>query len=170
MGASLPVYNRVTLQLLRRAYARYSTVVWCVGNWFFGNRDVDKVRPLRDLQPFDERRFLWSHFYPGFVSREMMTEENNAVLVDHAIGCIDFVLAEMPRLKLLFWCLAKRSFNDQGPSQQIPERGLYGAMLKRYASSVLDVLKFHTEANFDQACCRDRSGHPSKAGYATNCQ
>merc|ERR1712083_968450 len=144
--ASLPVHNQVTLQLLRRAYAHYDQVVWCVGNWFFGNLNVDKIRQLEGLPPSDEGNFLWAHFYPGVVSKDLMTAENNALMVDHSIKCVDFVVAEMPRIKLLFWCLAKRTFNWQGKSQQIPANGLYGAMMESYEGNTLDVLRYHDES------------------------
>ena len=36
--ASLPVYNQITLHLLRRAYGAYDQVVWCVSNCFLGIR------------------------------------------------------------------------------------------------------------------------------------
>jgi len=166
--ASLPVYNQVTLRLLRRSYSMYGQVVWCVSNWFFGNKDVGRIQNLENVRSPDDL-FLWSHFYPGIVERQLMTQENNAVLVQHSLRCIDAVVKEMPRLKLLFWCLAKRTFN-KGGSQQIPVSGQYDAVVERYGERVLDVLKYHDRSAFDRKCCRDRSGHPTFEGFRTICQ
>lgn len=164
--ASIPVYNQITLHLLRRAYSSYGQVVWCVSNWFFGNKDVDRLRALRTARASQEL-FLWSDFYAGNVRRELITPENNDLLVDHSLRCIDFILDEMPHIKLLFWCLAKRTFNQQGRSTQIPVHGQYEALLSRYPDHTLDVLKYHDKDSFDRVCCQDRSGHPTLTGYKT---
>ena len=163
--ASLPVYNQITLQLLRQAYNAYGQVVWCVSNWFFGNRDVERLRSLgKDAA---EDLFLWADFSAGNVERDLITPENTDLLVRHSARCIDFVLSEMPRTKLLFWCLAKRTFNKQGRSKQIPLHGQYEAFIKRYQNHSLDVLRYHDKDTFDRVCCQDRSGHPTLLGYQT---
>jgi len=164
--ASLPVFNQITLRLLRRAYSSYGQVVWCVSNWFFGNKDVDRLRALQGGSSAWDL-FLWSDFYAGNVRRDLITPANNDLLVDHSLRCIDFILDEMPQIKLLFWCLAKRTFNKQGRSKQIPAHGQYEALLRRYPENTLDVLKHHDKDDFDRVCCQDRSGHPTLAGYKT---
>eukprot|EP00438_Fugacium_kawagutii_P020363 Skav210255 [mRNA] locus=scaffold1929:222209:223159:- [translate_table: standard] len=164
--ASLPVYNQITLHLLRRAYASYDQVVWCVSNWFFGNKDIEKLRAL-GKKTSEEELFLWSDFYPGNVERNLITPENTDLLVHHSTRCIDFILSEMPRTQLLFWCLAKRTFNKHGQSKQIPLHGQYEAMISRYQSHSLDVLDYHEKDAFDRTCCQDRSGHLTLLGYQT---
>lgn len=164
--ASLPVYNQITLNLLRRAYAAYDQVVWCVSNWFFGNKDIEKLRSL-GKKTSEEELFLWSDFYAGNVERSLITSENTDLLVHHSTRCIDFILSEMPRTKLLFWCLAKRTFNKHGQSKQIPLHGQYEALISRYQSHSLDVLDYHAKDTFDRTCCQDRSGHPTLLGYQT---
>ena len=164
--ASLPVYNQITLHLLRRAYGAYDQVVWCVSNCFFGNKDIERLRSLGG-KTSPEELFLWSDFYAGNVDRNLITPENTDLLVRHSARCIDFILSEMPRTKLLFWCLAKRTFNKQGRSKQIPVHGQYEAFIHRYQEHSLDVLKYHGKDTFDQVCCQDRSGHPTFSGYAT---
>lgn len=164
---SLPVYNQITLHLLRRAYKVYDQVVWCVSNWFFGNKDIERLRALGKGTSEAEDLFLWSDFCAGNVQRQLITPENTELLVEHSVRCIDFILDEMPRTKLLFWCLAKRSFNRQGPSKQIPVHGQYEAMINRYQDHCLDILKYHSKESFDRICCQDRSGHPTIEGYQT---
>lgn len=68
------------------------------------------------------------------LSRQLITPENTELLIHHSLRCIDSILAEMPRIKLLFWCLAKRTFNKQGPSKQIPTFGQYAASLQLWCS------------------------------------
>ena len=84
--------------------------------------------------------------------------------MEHSLRCIEFIVDELPNIKLIFWCACKRTYFEEETTQGM-YKGLYPKLVERFRANSLDILQYCTGKEFDTDLTCDRSGHPSKKGY-----
>eukprot|EP00418_Pyrodinium_bahamense_P004426 CAMPEP_0179011622 /NCGR_PEP_ID=MMETSP0796-20121207/764_1 /TAXON_ID=73915 /ORGANISM="Pyrodinium bahamense, Strain pbaha01" /LENGTH=195 /DNA_ID=CAMNT_0020707017 /DNA_START=276 /DNA_END=863 /DNA_ORIENTATION=- len=161
---ALPIHHRVTLRVLRRAYDVYKHTVFMVPNWYFGNGHVDLLQCKGNCVPGDGL-FLPSTHEAHNVVRANMNDASNLDMVSHGLRCLDHLVDIMPNLKLIFWCIARRTLIPDYRSS-VPSAGQYLEAVSRYRANTLDVLDYHPDQQTFTSCfMKDKSGHPKRKGY-----
>ena len=153
----LPVWSSRILPALREHAEKGMRVVWIVSDWKFNNRDYDVIK--RDDAPL----FLDTLGHANNVDNRYMSKEHIEVLTRHAMRCIDHVVKALPQVRLVFWCLYKRT-RAYGSSSSYPGFAWYEETIRRYRDNVIDVDDHTTPHAFNACLVRDEGGHPSSAG------
>lgn len=81
-------------------------------------------------------------------------------LGNHSLKVIDFIVKTFPNIKLLFWCLYKRSKVNKS---SYPEYLWYDSIKERYKNNIIDIDKYLTPIEFSKKIV-DEGGHPNKEG------
>ena len=135
-----------------------SNLVWIVSDYKFNNFDyptIFKMQSSADL-------FLNVVGYPGNVDRAFMEPHHIEVLGNHTLKVIDYIIDKFPHIKLLFWCLYKRTKVNTNSSY--PSHLWYDSIKEKYKSHMIDIDDFTTPADF-ASLLRDEGGHPNKNAY-----
>ena len=75
---------------------------------------------------------------------------------------IDFIVSKFPNIKLIFWCLYKRTKSNKNSSY--PKHLWYDSIKERYKHNILDIDLFTTPEDFNSKIL-DEGGHPNKKGF-----
>ena len=103
----LPVWSSRILIALREQLDKNPNIklVWLVSDWKLNNIDYNKIIKLKP----DDYLFLDVLGCPNNISRDYMSPLHIETLSKHGIKCISYILEQIPQLKLIFWCLYKRT-------------------------------------------------------------
>ncbi|CAE7479541.1 ccnl1, partial [Symbiodinium pilosum] len=130
---ALPIFHSSTLQILEEAHSAYNHTVFLVPNWYFGNRYVDRLG--------SDELFLDLPLEAYNVVRENVNAEHNEVMVSHGLSCLEYLAVHLPRLKFIFWCIARRTLIPNRTST-VPLEGQYLQVTSRFRDNTLDVLQY----------------------------
>ena len=151
----LPVWSRHIYETIKKQTELGNDVIWMVSDYKFNNYDY----PI--LKETHAPMFLDTLGRGCNVSKDYMLPEHITVLGNHSLKVIDYIISEFPNVKLLFWCLYKRS---RANNSSYPRHLWYDEIVKRYSHNVIDIDNFTTPEEFDK-CTRDKGGHPTVDGY-----
>jgi len=135
-----------------------NNVFWIVSDYKFNNFDYPKIL---DMQIRNEL-FLDTIGHPGNVSRDFLENHHIEMLGNHSLKVIDFIVSKFPNVKLIFWCLYKRTKVNKYSSY--PNHLWYDIIKYKYKNNIIDIDLFTTPENFNLKIL-DEGGHPNKDGY-----
>jgi len=135
-----------------------NNVFWIVSDYKFNNFDYPKIL---DMQIRNEL-FLDTIGHPGNVSRDFLENHHIEMLGNHSLKVIDFIVSTFPNIKLIFWCLYKRTKVNKNSSY--PNHLWYDTIKEKYKNNIIDIDLFTTPENFNLKIL-DEGGHPNKYGY-----
>jgi hypothetical protein len=135
-----------------------NNVFWIVSDYKFNNFDYPKIL---DIQIRNEL-FLDTIGRPGNVSRDFLENHHIETLGNHSLKVIDYIVSKFPDIKLIFWCLYKRTKGNKNSSY--PNHLWYDVIKEKYKSNIIDIDLFTTPENFNSKIL-DEGGHPNKDGY-----
>ena len=150
----LPVWSSHILPLLKENAAKGHEVVWMVSDWKLNNADYDELQHKFVIDTFGQG---------GNVSRQFMEPRHIEFLSTHSLKVIDSVIAAVPDVKLIFWCLYKRT--KASGNSSYPPAVWYDEVVKRYRDNVIDISEYTTPTEFNRIMVIDDCGHPSERGF-----
>ncbi len=142
---------------IQNAYKKYKTVVWLVSEYKLHNFEYPELLKLPDNELYYN-----SQYVDGAISKSYMTPEHIHFLGNHTLKVVDDVIRKYPNIKLIFWCLYKRTKANSNSSY--PRDLWYDSIKTRYKANILDIDNFTTPREFNRKL-RDDSAHPNKDGY-----
>ena len=155
----IPVWSSRILEALQEHAALGMRIVWIVSDWKLNNSDYNVIK--NDGCP---TLFIETLGRKGNVASNYSSPMHIETLAQHAMRCIDRVIEILPEVRLIFWCLYKRTRTTDASSYPIGAQ--YKSMVSRYAQNVIDIDEFTTPSDFNTRLTVDSGGHPSSAGQA----
>ena len=137
---------------------REKTLVWMVSDYKFNNFDYNKVLEIRAKNEL----FLDSIGHPGNVDPDYMQPHHIETLGKHSLDTVDYIIKKFPKIKLIFWCLYKRTKVNLNSSY--PKYLWYDSVKVRYLKNIIDIDLFTNQHEFSD-CILDEGAHPNKKGY-----
>jgi len=135
-----------------------NNVFWIVSDYKFNNFDYPKIL---DMQVRNEL-FLDTIGHACNVSYDFLENHHIEMLGNHSLKVIDFIVSKFPNIKLIFWCLYKRTKVNKCSSY--PNHLWYDTIKEKYKNNIIDIDLFTTPENFSLKIL-DEGGHPNKDGY-----
>jgi hypothetical protein len=129
----IPNWSTTILIELTAHAAKKEHLCWIVSDYKFNNFEYSKI-----LQKYNTNQpFLPTMGKRGNVSKEFMTPTHITLLGNHTLHIIDYIIAKFPNIKLIFWCLYKRTKANKNSSY--PKHLWYDAIKERYKNNILDI-------------------------------
>ena len=153
--SGLPNWSRQIETKIREKMATHQ-IIWLVSDYKFNNFDFHKII---DLQKKGEL-FLDTVGYSGNIDIQFMHNDVTRVLGEHTQKVIDYIISICPTIRLIFWCLYKRTRVN---NSSYPRELCYDQMVSIYSKNVIDIDTFTTPSEF-QTMILDESGHPNVKG------
>jgi hypothetical protein len=94
--------------------------------------------------------------------RKGVKKHHIELLGNHSLKVIDVIISKFPNIKLIFWCLYKRTKANKNSSY--PKYLFYDVIKERYKNNILDIDLFTTPEAFNLKIL-DEGGHPNKEGF-----
>jgi hypothetical protein len=135
-----------------------NNVYWIVSDYKFNNFDYPKIVDMTKKNEL----FLDTVGHPGNVSRNFLKKHHIELLGNHSLKVIDVIISKFPNIKLIFWCLYKRTKANKNSSY--PKYLFYDVIKERYKNNILDIDLFTTPEAFNLKIL-DEGGHPNKEGF-----
>ncbi len=154
----LPVWSKHLYTCIRDNFQKNNEVYWLVSDYKFNNFDYDTIIELQK----ENELFIDTKGSPGNVSRDFLEEHHIETLGNHALQVIDFIIREFPAIKLIFWCLYKRTKANADSSY--PKHLWYDEIKKRYQKNIIDIDLFTTPEEFNNQII-DEGAHPNADGF-----
>lgn len=149
----IPIWSRHIYNCI----SKNKNVFWIVSDYKFNNSDYPKIVALKGGE-----LFLDTIGHPGNVFRDFLDRRHIQLLGDHSLKVIDFIVKEFPSIKLIFWCLYKRTKVNKNSSY--PKHLWYDVIKERYRNNILDIDMFTTPEEFSLKILDD-GAHPNREGY-----
>ncbi len=140
-------------------YKKENTVVWIVSDYRFHNYEYNELINL----PAGQLLYDSPNYVRNPIDKDYMTPMHTEFLVNHTLKIIDTVIAKYPNIKLIFWCLYKRT--KANTTSSYPSYAWYDEIKKRYANHIIDIDNYTTPEEFNTSLICDESAHPNRAGY-----
>lgn len=131
---------------------------WIVSDYKFNNFEYNKIIELQN----SNNLFLNTLGERYNVSKEFMELHHIELLGHHSLRVIDYIINQFPDIKLIFWCLYKRTKANKNSSY--PKHLHYDALKERYAKNIIDINLYISDEEFNNIIIDD-GGHPNKEGY-----
>lgn len=154
----LPNWSNYIHTAIAKYVSQNHTVVWLVGDYKFNNTDYDV---LASVPPGSLT--LDTVGKPNNVVKSYCTHKHITCLAEHSLAHVDFIVRTYPTVKVIFWCLYKRTKANTNSSYPPPY--WYDSIKCRYPQNIIDIDNFTTPSEFNKLL-RDEGAHPNKAGYA----
>jgi hypothetical protein len=153
----VPNWSRKLHATISQQIAENNTVVWLVSDYKLYNVQYNQLLKLPPTE-----LLLDTPEVTNEIKKEYCTPTHNTFLGNHTLKILDDVVRKYPSIKLVFWCLYKRTKVNNNSSYA---RHLwYDEVKKRYKNNILDIDAFTTPQEFNKKI-RDESAHPTKSGY-----
>ena len=133
------------------------SVVWMVSDYKFNNEDY---YTLVNAPPGTVA--LDTVGKPNNVIKDFCTPEHITCFAEHSLAHIDSIVRKYPAIKLIFWCLYKRTKANKNSSY--PHNYWYDAIKTRYPDNIIDIDKYISPELFNKVI-RDQGAHPTQKGY-----
>jgi hypothetical protein len=134
-----------------------NNIFWIVSDYKFNNFNYDEI-----LENGENNMFLNEMGYPGNVSKDYMEPHHIELLGNHSLKVIDYIVEKYPKIKLIFWCLYKRTKANDNSSY--PKYLWYDSIKEKYKNNIIDIDLFTTPDGFNSKILDD-GGHPNREGY-----
>jgi hypothetical protein len=99
---------------------------------------------------------------PNNITQEYCTPKHISCLAEHTLAQIDAIIQAYPTVKLLFWCLYKRT--KANTKSSYPQKYWYDTIKQRYSQHIIDIDNYTTSKEFN-TLIRDEGAHPNRNGY-----
>ena len=149
---SINIYNMIALH-----YNTFQNIYWIVSDYKFNNSNYEELIKLNNNELF--LNYLGS---AGNVNNSFMSYEHIEFLGNHSLKVIDYMISTFPNIKLIFWCLYKRTKANENSSY--PKHLWYDEIKNKYKNNIIDIDLFTTPEEFNLKI-KDDGGHPNKDGY-----
>ncbi len=154
----IPIWSNHILKSISDNYNKNYNICWIVSDYKFNNFNYPLILNIKN----NENLFLNTKGCQGNVSKDFLEYNHIEVLGNHSLKVIDFIINKFPNIKLIFWCLYKRTKVNKNSSY--PKHFWYDEIKKKYINNIIDIDLFTTPENFDLKTL-DTGGHPNKDGY-----
>jgi hypothetical protein len=144
------IYNCININ-------KNNNIFWIVSDYKFNNFDYPKILDLKKKNNL----FLDTIGHPGNISRDFLDYHHIELLGNHSLNVIDFIINKFPNIKLIFWCLYKRTKVNKNSSY--PKHLWYDVIKEKYKDNIIDIDLFTTPEEFNLKIL-DEGGHPNKEG------
>lgn len=166
----LPVWSSRVPAMLREQATAGRRIVWVVTDWKANNSDYATFDAFeKGGAEGGGPTFLDRLGHAGNVSHQYTSPACIDLLARRAMRAIDEVVAELPQVRLVFWCLYKRSracLAEVPPhASSYPRFAWYDAVVERYRANAIDMDAYTTPEAFNREMTTDAGGHPSSAGH-----
>jgi hypothetical protein len=122
-----------------------NNIIWIVSDYKFNNFNYPQII---DIQKRGEL-FLDELGFPGNVSKDFLCDYHIETLGNHSLKVIDFIVHKFPHIKLIFWCLYKRTKANKHSSY--PKHLWYDVIKEKYKDNILDIDLFTNPKVFNSA-------------------
>jgi len=150
----LPIWSRHILKSINEHDILNNQIFWMVSDYKFNNFDYSHLVKSNDL-------FMDVIGYVGNISRDFMEKKHLYFLAKHSLKVIDFIIQHFPKIKLIFWCLYKRTKVNKNSSY--PKFAWYDSIKERYKDNIIDFDLFTNPEEFSTFII-DESAHPNLQG------
>ena len=150
-----PNWSKTVLELVSKDYHNYDQIIWMVSDYRFNNEDI------HDIVSSDDSLFLDKIGRGDNITKSLISPQNDRIVCERSLKCIDYIIKNYPKVKLLFWCLYTRS---KIYTSSLPHEFHYDEIKKRYKDNILDIDEFISPEEF-KTCILDPGGHPNVNGY-----
>jgi hypothetical protein len=154
----LPVWSRYIYDKIKEQSALGNNICWIVSDYKFNNHNYNQLATMIGK----DELFLNEMGYFGNVSRDLMDEHHIELLGKHSIKVMDYILSEFPHVKLIFWCLYKRTKANSNSSY--PKHLWYDEIKEKYKNNIIDIDQFTTPEDFNSKII-DEGAHPNRDGF-----
>ena len=89
---------------IENAYKTHKTVVWLVSDYKLHNFEYPKLLKLPSNELYYDSQYI-----QGAISMQYMSTGHITFLGNHTLKVVDDVISKYPNIKLIFWCLYKRT-------------------------------------------------------------
>jgi translation initiation factor 1 (eIF-1/SUI1) len=134
-----------------------NNIFWMVSDYKFNNHDYDKITEIGE-----HTLFLNEIGCPGNVNKDYMEYHHIELLGNHSLKVIDYIIEKYPKIKLIFWCLYKRTKANDNSSY--PKHLWYDVIKEKYKNNIIDIDLFTTPNEFNSKILDD-GAHPNREGY-----
>ncbi len=90
-----------------------------------------------------------------------MDNKHIETLGNHSLKCIDYIINKFTDIKLIFWCLYKRTKVNKS---SYPIYLWYDSIKVKYVDNIIDIDKYTNPQEFSNMII-DEGGHPNRNGY-----
>ena len=151
----LPIWSKyIEIKILEKM--NDNNIVWIVSDYKFNNFDYPKILELQKTNEL----FIDTMGHPGNVNKEFMQPIHTETLGNHSLKVIDYIIKICPKIKLIFWCLYKRSKANKSSN---PQYLWYDTIKEKYKNNIIDIDNFINVNSFNSLTI-DGGGHPNKKG------
>lgn len=154
----IPNWSSTIFDKLTEYNKKGAQLCWLISEYKLNNFEYDKIIELQKTDTL----FLNTLGYYDNISRDYMEPHHIELLGQHSLCIIDFIIKQFPEIKLIFWCLYKRTKANKKSSY--PTHLRYDALKKRYAKNIIDIDLYISDEEFNNII-KDEHGHPNKEGY-----
>jgi hypothetical protein len=154
----IPIWSNHIYNCINNNVNINNNVFWLISDYKFNNKDYTQIL---DLQNKDEL-FLETIGHSNNVSIEYLDYEHIELLGNHSIKVIDYIINKFPNIKLIFWCLYKRTKVNKNSSY--PKHLWYDVIKEKYKNNILDIDLYTNPEEFSLKIL-DNGAHPNKEGF-----
>ena len=154
----IPIWSKHIYNCISDNVIADNNVFWIVSDYKLCNYDFPKILESNELFLDTKGK---QHGIP-VVSRDFLDNSHIEFLGNHSLKVIDFIISKFPNIKLIFWCLYKRTKANTNSSY--PKHLWYDVIKEKYKNNIIDIDLFTTSENFNLKIL-DNGGHPNKEGY-----
>jgi hypothetical protein len=154
----IPIWSRHIFNSINKNVQLNNNICWIVSDYKFNNFNYPEIINISKTNEL----FLDDIGYPGNVSKQYMEPHHIDYLGKHSLKVIDYILEQFPNIKLIFWCLYKRTKANTNSSY--PKYLWYDEIKEKYKNNIIDIDLFTNPNDFNLKIL-DEGGHPNKAGY-----
>jgi len=154
----IPIWSRHIYTCISNNVKKNNNIFWIVSDYKFNNFDYPKIL---EIQARNEL-FLDTMGHPGNVSRDFLENRHIELLGNHSLKVIDYIISQFPNIKLIFWCLYKRT--KANPNSSYPKHLWYDVIKEKYKDNIIDIDLFSSPIDFNLRIL-DEGGHPNKKGF-----
>jgi hypothetical protein len=131
-------------------------IIWLVSDYKFNNFDFHKIVELKEKGEL----FLDTIGHSGNIDIQFMHNDVICVLGEHTKTIINYIISICPDIKLIFWCLYKRTRVN---NSSYPRELWYDKLRDQYKENTIDIDSFTNPTEFNKLIL-DESGHPNEKG------
>jgi hypothetical protein len=157
----VPNWAKKILDRIEEYSSKGYSIVWMVSDYKFSNVNYNTL-----VNPETTKLFLEDVGYDvvnrvGQINKAYMETHHIEFLGNHSLKCIDYIVEKYPHVRLVFWCLYKRTKVNKS---SYPPDLWYDVIKERYKKNIIDFDLFTTPEKFNKQILDD-CAHPNREGF-----